>query len=333
MTFIIICYGISQAVIFKICSNTKLNMILFKKYIPISLLAVVIPLFICMIVACVHYTGPGEPLIPVPDATYVGSEECAVCHEAVFEYFRKTVHFKIRPFEVSGQRRGCESCHGPGSGHVSERGNVEKIFSFGKLTPSQSSAICLKCHRQEPLIDWHSNLHAASDVGCSDCHKSHKITAKKMLYKGDPELCYDCHQQMKAKAEFPSHHPIREGKMKCTECHNTHGAEPNGLKARTSNDLCYDCHTDKQGPFIYEHPPVEEDCILCHDAHGTIANNLLKKNEPFLCVRCHHIGYRRRVLTLIHPALSSLPASCTQCHSQIHGSDLSSPFLKRGLTR
>ena len=309
----------------------------FRQDISKVFLAIIITLLVCIMAACVQLTAPVAPVVPFPDATYVGSEQCAVCHEDVFEYFRKTVHFKIRDFEVAGQQRGCESCHGPGSLHVIERGKVEKILSFSKLTPAQSSAICLKCHTQGPLMQWNSNLHALSDVGCNDCHKSHKIATKKMMYKGDPDLCYDCHQQMRAKAEFPSHHPIREGKMKCTECHNTHGAEPNGLKARIVNDLCYDCHTDKQGPFIYEHPPVEESCSICHDAHGTIANNLLKQSEPFLCLRCHQ-GHRGNPIQSIsgrlgHPTMLTLITSCTQCHGQIHGSDLPSQMGRGNLTR
>ena len=303
----------------------------FKREIPKWLLASIITLSIGMMGACAQYNSSVPPVVPLPDATYVGSEECAVCHEDVFEYFRRTVHYKIRSFEVAGQERGCEGCHGPGSAHVVERGNVEQIISFSKLTSAQSSAICLKCHAQSHLISW-SNLHALSDVGCNECHKSHKITAEKMVYKGDPALCYDCHQQMRTRAQFPSHHPIREGKMKCTDCHNPHGTEFNIFMALNVNDLCYECHADKQGPFIYEHQPVEEDCSLCHDPHGTIANNLLKQNEPFLCLRCH-TGHRGVDLAGIHPTMSSLITSCTQCHPQVHGTDLPSQMGMGALAR
>ena len=263
----------------------------YQKNISIVFFLLIIFFLFFILTSCVKLSLPPAQVPFPPGAFYVGSEECAVCHEDVFEYYRKSVHFKIRDFEVSGQHRGCESCHGPGSVHVTERGNVDSIISFSKLTPSQSTSICLECHNNNPLMNWSSSLHALSDIGCNDCHKSHKITSKKMVYKGDPDLCYDCHQQMRAKAEFPSHHPIREGKLKCTACHDTHGAEESALKTRMLNDLCFDCHTDKQGPFIYEHPPAEEACSLCHDPHGTIANNLLKQSEPFLCLRCHQ-GHR-----------------------------------------
>jgi DmsE family decaheme c-type cytochrome len=181
-------------------------------------------------------------------------------------------------------------------------------------------------------MHWNSSSHSMSDVGCNECHKSHKITEKKMLYKGEPELCYDCHQQVRVRVEYPSHHPIREGKMKCSECHNTHGAEYENLKGLNVNQLCYECHTDKQGPFVFDHPPVEEDCALCHDAHGAIANNLLIQSEPFLCLRCH-TGHRGDPATGLHPSVPAFLTSCTQCHSQIHGSDLPSQLGRDVLTR
>lgn len=282
--------------------------------------------------ACTHYGRFVTPHVPLPEANYVGSEECAVCHEDVFQYYRKTVHYKVRYFEVAGQERGCEGCHGPGSAHIAEKGKVEQIIGFSRLTAPQSSSICLRCHAGGPLNNWYSNLHALSDVGCNDCHKSHKVTEEKMLYKGEPELCYDCHQQMKARVQFPSHHPIREGKMNCSECHSTHGAEANELTDITVNELCFSCHADKQGPFLYEHSPVEEGCTLCHDAHGTIANNLLKQSEPFLCLRCHR-GHRGHKTPGSAPTLSAMLTSCTQCHAEIHGSDLPSQLGRGALTR
>ena len=289
-------------------------------------------LFMLLAGACANYDSFVIPVVPLPDANYVGSEECAVCHEDVFEYYRKTVHYKVRDFEVAGRERGCEGCHGPGSAHIAEKGKIELIIGFNNLTAAQSSSICLKCHSGGPLSSWYSNLHALSDVGCNDCHKSHKVTTEKMLYKGEPELCYDCHQQLQARMQFPSHHPVREGKMKCSDCHTTHGAESEVLTQMNVNALCYECHAEKQGPFLYEHSPVEEDCNLCHDPHGTIANNLLKQSDPYLCLRCHR-GHRGHDIPGSTPSSQALLTSCTQCHSQVHGSDLPSQLGGRGLTR
>lgn len=121
-----------------------------------------------------------------------------------------------------------------------------------------------------------------------DCHNPHKVEVKRLLVEPDPNLCFRCHRERQAQAAYPSHHPLREGKMRCTSCHEPHGTPfTKLLKAVTVNQLCFTCHAEKEGPFVYEHPPVTEACTICHDPHGTTANNLLVQNEPFLCVQCH----------------------------------------------
>ena len=32
------------------------------------------------------------------------------------------------------------------------------------------------------------------------------------------------------------------------------------LKEASVNDNCYKCHAEKRGPFLWEHPPVRENC-------------------------------------------------------------------------
>jgi DmsE family decaheme c-type cytochrome len=120
-----------------------------------------------------------------------------------------------------------------------------------------------------------------------------------------------------------------------------------------TNDLCYECHTNHQGPFIFEHPPVEEDCSTCHEPHGSVTNFLLKQNEPFLCLQCHETHFHTARVSAEGPynALPSGSATnpfgktsfmaaygtkCTQCHVQIHGSDLPSQSVSgrgKALTR
>ena len=72
--------------------------------------------------------------------------------------------------------------------------------------------------------------------------------------------------------------------MSCADCHNPHGELTTHER---TNDLCLSCHSRYQGPFVFGHAPVEDDCTICHDPHGSVANNLLVQNEPFLCLQCH----------------------------------------------
>ena len=127
--------------------------------------------------------------------------------------------------------------------------------------------------------------------------------------------------------------------MSCVGCHNPHSSTESQLNTNMRlNDLCYTCHQGKEGPFVFEHAPVVEDCSLCHTPHGAIANNLLTANEPTVCLQCHEFHFHAGLLSpdgttevggseFENPYGSdsfnvSMTTKCTQCHSQIHGSDL-----------
>lgn len=299
------------------------------------ILVIFTTLLIISISACqsLHIYSKNKVKLPVPEgAYYVGSDSCIPCHDDIWTQFRKSVHSRIAGFEIKGQARGCEACHGPGSKHVKSGGGTDNIISFDNMSAEVSSEVCLTCHDQDPENNFRDSSHSMNEISCVDCHKAHKSSNKNMVYLGDPQICYQCHQGKKARSLMPSHHPVREKKMTCCDCHNPHGANPNNLNKRLVNDVCFECHAEYQGPFIYEHEPVFEDCSICHDPHGTIADNLLRQNEPFICLRCHR-GHRTNQGTGPHPSAESFLTSCTQCHSQIHGSDLPSQVNDNGLTR
>jgi DmsE family decaheme c-type cytochrome len=292
-------------------------------------------LFVLMFaVSTVMLQASGTPDAP---SGFVGDETCLECHSELINKYSKNIHYRLHEFEVKGLvKNGCESCHGPGAAHA-EDGDAEKIFSFKNAAPDQSSAVCLNCHKSLDTSDWNLSDHALSEVACSKCHPIHQ---GKSLKKSDPYLCMSCHKDIKVKSYYPSHHPMREGKMKCSSCHQHHGSLVKNLKTNERlNDLCFSCHADKRGPFVFEHAPVTEDCLSCHNPHGTVANNLLKQNEPFLCLQCHESHFHAGRLGLEEPR--TLPSTqwvsmnphgtegwrrafltkCTQCHFKIHGTD------------
>jgi len=234
----------------------------------------------------------------IEGATYVGQETCLECHDDMAgdnfatstggEGFAKTIHGRLADWELMGAEQGCESCHGPGSQHVENDGDPCFILRPAELNADESAAICSKCHTDGKLMDYTHSAHALSDVGCIDCHSVHDGEGKFSLKAEDPELCYTCHKEEQAKTHFPSSHPLEAGKMNCSSCHNAHGAIGESLNTdERTNDLCLNCHTRYQGPFVFGHAPVEDDCTICHDPHGSVANNLLAQNEPFLCLQCH----------------------------------------------
>jgi DmsE family decaheme c-type cytochrome len=240
----------------------------------------------------------------------------------------------------------CTTCHDP----------------HGKIRPETRTDLCLKCHDMSaPTMAWHSSTHFRYGVACTDCHNPHPDTYVDPLVEiqhthidrkprlpmavDEPQACYKCHPEIYAKNAMPSHHPIKEGKMVCSDCHDAHGQTEDNLKEPTVNMVCYRCHAEKQGPFAYEHPPVTENCGICHDPHGAVTNNLLHQPTTFLCLRCH-TGHRTGPPPggpnhdpLMHDVGTSpfLQAAfytdCTQCHSQIHGSDVPTPHLPKSFMR
>jgi DmsE family decaheme c-type cytochrome len=248
------------------------------------------------------------------------------------------------PHQICGATAmDCTTCHNP----------------HGKIRPETRTDLCLQCHsNRAPTMAWSSCSHALNGIACSDCHNPHpnmkvqpfiniqhtniRRPKRTPMAVDEPYVCYKCHANVYAENAMPSHHPIKEGKMVCSDCHDSHGQAQNNLKEPTVNMVCYKCHADKQGPFVYEHPPVTENCGYCHNPHGTVANNLLKQPATFLCLRCHsghrtvpgHPGGAPLDDVAANPVLQrAFYTDCTQCHSQIHGTDLPSPHLPKALMR
>ena len=137
-------------------------------------------------------------------------------------------------------------------------------------------------------------------------------------------LCFGCHQAEEVSFTLASHHPLKEGRVFCVDCHDPHGTfSPKLLKADTVRQTCVQCHTDKQGPFLYEHADVMDNCSNCHSPHGSVNPNLLSAREPFLCLQCHEGHYinERSGRSISPESARFYYTRCTDCHSTIHGSD------------
>jgi DmsE family decaheme c-type cytochrome len=121
---------------------------------------------------------------------------------------------------------------------------------------------------------------------------------------------------------------VLEGKMACSSCHNVHGGNPKQLVRDSVTETCFTCHMEKRGPFVHNHPPVQEDCAICHQPHGTTIPSLLKARPPFLCQECHsHTSHPSQAgqlplgRTTTNSQLGSVARGCLNCHTNIHGSN------------
>ena len=274
----------------------------------------------------------------VDESQYVGSEACQTCHEASFQSWKKTAMgraFLEHP-KTPQEGRGCEACHGPGRAHVEGQGDLAAIVRFGENSnqPVEAqNAQCLQCHEKGARLFWEGSTHESRGVGCVTCHQVMKpnipslrfnepLTGNRQFVKQTRmEVCFQCHKLRRAQIQRSSHMPFREGKVTCTNCHNPHGTpNPKLLIESTVNENCYKCHAERRGPFLWEHPPVMENCMNCHEAHGSARPQLLKVSMPRLCQQCH-IEARHPTTPQLATARFAFNRGCTNCHSQIHGSN------------
>jgi len=298
-------------------------------FIPLNLLLFSVPQ---PLGASMSSQGTGEK------SGFIGAETCKECHEKQYATYSTSIHFK-KTVKGPQSQDACETCHGPGAMHVEKGGGRGvDIFTFNADSdPAEKAAKCLSCHMQNtPSMDnWDLGAHSRNGVSCESCHDLHVAGTQ---LPDEPEVCFGCHRDVKTQAIKRSHHPIIEGKLSCSSCHQPHGSiATHMVKADNTQQLCYTCHADKRGPYIYEHPPVAENCLNCHTSHGSLHAKLLTEKMPNLCQDCHdwsrHPGTpydANSGFSGKSPSNRFFGRSCVNCHGAIHGSNT---FEHRALTR
>ena len=278
---------------------------------------------------------------PAPEA-----QICQNCHADYVESYLATKHGQ------AGNLKGpdCQTCHGNADAHVAAGGGrgAGGILGFNNksIAAERKAGVCLSCHQgNRHLAFWNAGAHRKNDVACSDCHSLHgkpgpgatialkrpnpsitpyQTTERQLQY----ETCTSCHKQIRSQLLKPSHHPIIEGKVVCTDCHNPHGALSRAMiNAESIPQLCTSCHAEKRGPFVWGHPPVEENCLTCHNSHGSNHARLLAEKAPNVCQDCHDAS---RHPGTIYDASGSwtgtrntrlIARGCVNCHYHVHGSN------------
>ena len=263
-------------------------------------------------------------------AHFVGDATCAGCHDGIAKGFKENVHTKMTLMHGNaGAGITCENCHGAGQAHVESGGDTSKIFNPAKRSAKEVDGKCLTCHAgAHPNFD--RSPHAKANVSCTSCHSVHHSQEEKLLKVSQPTLCFQCHADTKPAFSMPFHHKVNEGLIQCSDCHDVHGTfGANNVKSTADQNLiCTKCHTETRRPFVYEHAPVKaEGCLGCHTPHGSQNARLL--NMPAinpLCNQCHSGVAANTVHGM--GAGSSETIACTNCHTNIHGSNMNAAFLR-----
>ncbi|SRR6266498_480486 len=226
----------------------------------------------------------------IPGATFVGSETCSQCHEAIVRDFKTATHSRLKAEGDNAVNVGCESCHGPGSLHNSSGGAAQTI-----INPRRSPETCFKCH-----LDKRAEFSLPYAHPVLDGPHGRPVSA------GGKISCGDCHQ--------PHHGPAVIG---------------GGTALATEFDTCGRCHTAQRGPFVFEHEAIREGCTTCHKPHGSVNPRMLAERNANLCLKCHFqqqttpgaifIGGQDHTTRLNRGTCWS-----AGCHEAVHGSHIGS---------
>ena len=206
----------------------------------------------------------------------------------------------------------CTACHTGGEAHL----RLPSAATIESFDGASGTKACTACH-----TDTHvpaADKHARAGVTCTSCHDIHTETPQ------DPSAsCAGCHADVSTAFDMHERHRAGNRPGQCTTCHDPHetAREPD----------CADCHTETAGPFVYEHASSRlEGCGACHAPHGSPNRHLLALQDTgSLCLTCHnsmpqfHVGFAPNA-----PSRFDSLTQCTNCHVEIHGSNLDRHFLK-----
>lgn len=283
-------------------------------------------------------TRPGEKSV----LTRKFPDLCLRCHLDKKGQLR--LPSQMAPFE-NGQ---CHLCHDP---HGSD---------YLKLTRLQVPDLCFGCHdaikggpNGETTADYRAlpvQMGPFRDGNCLGCHHAHASYNAPLLRNRQPELCFDCHDNIpmgpngETTADYRAYavkmEPYEKGE--CRSCHVPHASDSPRLTKQPVPKLCFDCHDSiPMGPSgettaDYRARPVKMKpfeaglCLTCHYSHASPDIRLLRAplegNE--LCYLCHQdirnyyekIGHNRVIREASAHQPEAGAGSCLNCHEH-HSAD------------
>jgi len=173
---------------------------------------------------------------------------------------------------------------------------------------------CVDCHKDFKDVLKRSHVHKPAKESCETCHKRHGFTQKLVLTRGMPDLCTECHADVKAEIDSGSHVHGALTAGGCTSCHDPHASDGKNLLRTETNqgELCAGCHADMTAVLAEKdlHEPFKKgECSTCHAPHSASQAGLLVATEADLCATCHKdIGSKHKKITGMEDY------ACSSCH-------------------
>jgi len=169
-----------------------------------------------------------------PNFTGEGAGACLPCHFGEsMQAVAAGPHGNHANPATPYSREGCESCHGPGSFHVSRAhggSGFPALLRFGRgagfSNRQEQLDACRECHEDEksgaPLIGFTGSVHDMKPVNCSRCHTVHTLSRPESEAGSQAWVCVDCHRKQKGGHPSPATRDSRQ--PPCSICHDVHPA-------------------------------------------------------------------------------------------------------------
>jgi DmsE family decaheme c-type cytochrome len=258
---------------------------------------------------------------------------CATCHADLVTHFKGNPHDRATSTH-DPEGDSCADCHGSGKAHIESGGDKSTIFDPAEAGTNRVNDMCLSCHKGSHLA-YAQSVHGRANLSCTGCHSIHAASPATHLLKArEPQVCFQCHADVKPDFSLPYRHKVEEGLLTCSDCHDSHATQDQSRAGNVAQQdkICTNCHTTMAGPFVYEHAIVKsEGCTACHLPHGSPNPKLLSRaNVNTICLFCHMPSFNSvkpgddMALVKVHTEQSR---SCISCHSDVHGSNVSPVFL------
>jgi predicted CXXCH cytochrome family protein len=199
---------------------------------------------------------------------------CASCHSTDL---RKNYDLASDTYKTTWKdiNVGCESCHGPGSRHLSlaqsgevRSGNSGLAYGSDTLPRTQLNT-CAPCHARK--TDVSTDLKRGGEL--LDDLIPQVISNE--FYHADGQIREEDYEY----GSFTQSKMFHLG-VRCTNCHNPHSGE----LVKTGNDLCMSCHVPRYNTKEHTFHAVNTEasqCVSCHMTAQTFMGNDLRRDHSF----------------------------------------------------